>query len=152
MTVEEITNDKQLVEPQGLPPIPEEDILIFCKDCRQKRANQHFHQDDKVFKTCNMCRARRKKQRANRKANGKLAPSQVPEVKRQNDRIYNMTKRKPSPPKPRKALTEEQKAKKRAYNKAYNANMTEEQKERRREHQRAYLSRKKAEKEALAKL
>ena len=129
MTVEEITSDKQLVEPQGLPPIPEES-LVFCKDCRRMRATQHFHQNDKVYKTCNMCRDRRK---ARRDA-GKLSPSQVPEVKRKNDKIYNMTTRKPSPPKPR---TEEQIERRRAKQREYN---------------KRYRTRKKAEKEALAKL
>lgn len=134
MTADEITSDKQPAEPkQDLPPIPEEDTLTLCKDCRRRRTNDHFHKDGKLFKTCNTCRAMRKKQRDNRRAKGKLAPSQEPEVRKQYDKDYNKNKRKPSPSKPRARPTEEQKEKKRLYNKAYR-------------------TRKKAEKEALAKM
>lgn len=135
MTVEEITSDKQLVEPQGLPPIPEES-LIFCKDCRQNRDVVHFHQDDKVFKTCNMCRARRRQRLANRKANDKLAPTEKPGARSEYFKDYNKNRRKPSPPKatkPPKPPTEHRRAKQREYN-------------------RRYRTKKKAEKEALAKL
>jgi hypothetical protein len=99
-----------------------------------------------------MCRDKRRQRLANRKANDKLAPTEKPGARSEYFKDYNKNRRKPSPPKSRKKPTEEQKAKRSAYNKVYRANMTEEQKEKQRASRRAYRTRKKAEKEALAKL